>query len=130
MGFRAVYMDGKLAPPKPGQSAEPKPTAGRQGTQITVEDLFYNTPSRRRAFRSPSEEYAKILDVVGRYAVHCDGVAFSCKKVPPSLLIQRPAKLAAAWRCDGRGGDHIQQQSYGADPPCARKRGGERNHCI
>jgi DNA mismatch repair protein MLH1 len=45
-----------------------------------VEDLFYNVPTRRRAFRSTSEEYAKILDVVGRYAVHCAGVAFSCKK--------------------------------------------------
>jgi DNA mismatch repair protein MLH1 len=45
-----------------------------------VEDLFYNVPTRRRAFRSASEEYNKILDVIGRYAVHCDGVAFSCKK--------------------------------------------------
>jgi DNA mismatch repair protein MLH1 len=43
--------------------------------------LFYNVPSRRRAFRSASEEYAKILDLVGRYAVHCVGVSFSCKKV-------------------------------------------------
>jgi len=69
-----------LAPAKPGQSAEPKPTAGRQGTQITVEDLFYNIPTRKKAFRSSSEEYNKILDMVGRYAVHCQGVAFSCKK--------------------------------------------------
>lgn len=67
-------------PAKPGQSAAPKATAGRGGTQITVEDLFYNVPTRRRAFRSASEEYAKILDMVGRYAVHCSGVAFSCRK--------------------------------------------------
>ncbi|KIW00444.1 uncharacterized protein PV09_07972 [Verruconis gallopava] len=78
--WRAHYADGKLVSPKPGQSAEPKPTAGRQGTQITVEDLFYNVPTRRRAFRSASEEYAKILDLIGRYGVHCQGVAFSCKK--------------------------------------------------
>ncbi|KAK2790423.1 DNA mismatch repair protein [Onygenales sp. PD_12] len=78
--WRAHYSDGKLVPAKPGQSADPKPTAGRGGTQITVEDLFYNVPTRRRAFRSSSEEYAKILDVVGRYAVHSSGVAFSCKK--------------------------------------------------
>lgn len=45
-----------------------------------MEDLFYNVPSRRRAFRSASEEYAKILDIVARYAVHCSGVSFSCKK--------------------------------------------------
>ncbi|WYZ45048.1 hypothetical protein EsH8_VIII_000364 [Colletotrichum jinshuiense] len=78
--WRASYLDGKLAPAKPGQSAEPKPTAGRQGTQISVEDMFYNIPTRRRAFRSPAEEYNKIIDIVGRYAIHCKGVAFSCKK--------------------------------------------------
>ncbi|KAK1996722.1 DNA mismatch repair protein MutL [Colletotrichum falcatum] len=78
--WRATYLDGKLAPAKPGQSAEPKPTAGRQGTQISVQDMFYNIPTRRRAFRSPAEEFNKIIDMVGRYAVHCKGVAFSCKK--------------------------------------------------
>lgn len=78
--YRAFYDSGRLAPAKPGQSSDPKPVAGRQGTQITVEDLFYNVPTRRRAFRSASEEYNKILDLVGRYAVHCSGVAFSCKK--------------------------------------------------
>ena len=78
--YRAHYDSGILAPAKPGQSADPKPIAGRQGTQITVEDLFYNVPTRRRAFRSAAEEYNKILDVVGKYAVHCEGVAFSCKK--------------------------------------------------
>ena len=67
-------------PAKPGQSAEPSPAAGRGGTQIVVEDLFYNVPTRRRAFRSPSDEYNKIIDMVGRYAVHCGEVAFSCKK--------------------------------------------------
>jgi len=78
--WQAFYQDGKLIPAKPGQSPDPKPTAGRPGTQITVEDLFYNIPNRRRAFRSPSEEYTKILDTVTRYAVHCEHVAFSIKK--------------------------------------------------
>jgi DNA mismatch repair protein MLH1 len=78
--WKAHYSGGKLAPLKPGQSADPKACAGRQGTVIQVEDLFYNVPTRRRAFRSASEEYAKIAEVVGKYAVHCQGVAFSCKK--------------------------------------------------
>jgi DNA mismatch repair protein MLH1 len=78
--WEAHYAGGKLSGSKPGQSEDPKPKAGRPGTQITVEDLFYNIPSRRRAFRSASEEYAKILELVGKYAVHCVGVAFSCKK--------------------------------------------------
>jgi DNA mismatch repair protein MLH1 len=45
-----------------------------------VEDLFYNVPQRQKAFKSPSEEYAKILNMVGCYAIYCSGVAFSCKK--------------------------------------------------
>ncbi|XXG98504.1 hypothetical protein Hte_004828 [Hypoxylon texense] len=78
--YRALYNGGKIVPAKPGQSAEPTRIAGRPGTQITVEDLFYNVPTRRRAFRSPSDEFNKIIDMVGRYAIHCAGVAFSCKK--------------------------------------------------
>ena len=48
-----------------------------------VEDLFYNVAARRKAFRSPAEEYARILDVVSRFAVHHYHVSFSCKKVGP-----------------------------------------------
>ncbi|KAF4432073.1 DNA mismatch repair protein MLH1 [Fusarium austroafricanum] len=80
LAWRAHYLDGKLTPAKPGQSAEPKGVAGRPGTQITVEDLFYNIPTRRKAFRSAADEFNKIIDMVGRYAVHCSGVGFTCKK--------------------------------------------------
>ncbi|KAK6332401.1 DNA mismatch repair protein [Orbilia brochopaga] len=93
--WRALYSDGKLIPPKPGGSAEPKAVAGRQGTQITVEDLFYNIPSRRRAFRNINDEYSKVLDMVGKYAIHCEGIAFSCKKHGESSMgvaIQSAAK--------------------------------------
>lgn len=34
--WQGHFQDGKLVAPKPGQSAEPKACAGRQGTQITV----------------------------------------------------------------------------------------------
>ncbi|OLL23043.1 hypothetical protein NEOLI_001282 [Neolecta irregularis DAH-3] len=71
--WRACYSDGKLVAAKNGISAEPKPTAGRQGTQITAEDLFYNVPTRRKAFKNTNEEYSRIVDVVSRYAVHCEG---------------------------------------------------------
>ena len=61
--------------------------------------MFYNVPTRRRAFRSAGEEYAKILDVVGRYAVHCTGVAFSCKKHGESNVgISTPANATTVDR--------------------------------
>lgn len=53
---------------------------------MQVEDLFYNVRQRRLAFKSPSEEYAKILDIVGKYGIHCKGVAFSCKKHGDSTM--------------------------------------------
>lgn len=84
VAWRAHYLDGKLAPPKPGQPAEPKGVAGRPGTQMTVEDLFFNVPTRRKAFRSHADEFNKIIDMVGRYAIHCTGVAFTCKKAGES----------------------------------------------
>ena len=80
LAWRAHYLDGKLVPAKPGQSADPKGVAGRPGTQILVEDLFFSVPTRRRAFRSPADEYNKIIDMVGRYAIHCENVGFTCKK--------------------------------------------------
>ncbi|KAL6101343.1 mlh1 [Pungitius sinensis] len=70
---RASYSDGKLKGP-------PKPCAGNQGTQILVEDLFYNVSTRRKALKSPSDEYSRIVEVVSRYAIHNSGKSFSVKK--------------------------------------------------
>lgn len=61
--FRATYVDSKL-------QGNLKPTAGNDGTIITVEDLFYNMTVRKKALRSSAEEYQKIAEVVSKYAIH------------------------------------------------------------
>jgi len=71
--WRVSFAQGKMID-------TPLPIAGTNGTTILVEDLFYNMPSRLRSLRSPNEEYNKILDVVGRYAIHSSKIGFSCKK--------------------------------------------------
>ncbi|KAL4222892.1 DNA mismatch repair protein [Mactra antiquata] len=71
--FRGCYIDGKL-------KDSVKPCAGNVGTQITVEDLFYNIATRKKAIKSPSEEHAKITEVVSRYAVHNCKIGFTLKK--------------------------------------------------
>ncbi|KAK7901820.1 hypothetical protein WMY93_018589 [Mugilogobius chulae] len=71
--YRACYSDGKLKAP-------PKPCAGNQGTQILVEDLFYNVSTRRKALKSPADEFSRIVEVVSRYAIHNSGKSFSVKK--------------------------------------------------
>ena len=57
-----------------------KPIAGNQGTMITVQDLFYNVPARKKALKNLNEEYARILDVCQKYAIHNPEISFMCKK--------------------------------------------------
>ncbi|KAM3442233.1 hypothetical protein MY4824_001245 [Beauveria thailandica] len=99
LAWRARYLDGKLVPSKPGQPAEPKGVAGRPGTQIAVEDLFFSIPTRRKAFRSYADEFNKIIDMVGRYAIHSAGVGFTCKKAgESSASLSIPAAASAVDR--------------------------------
>jgi DNA mismatch repair protein MLH1 len=59
-GWRASYQDGALLDP-PGA----KPCAAVPGTVLTVEDLFFNVPARRKAFRAGgAEEGALVLDLM------------------------------------------------------------------
>jgi DNA mismatch repair protein MLH1 len=76
--YKLSFVDGK-------PNGKPLPSAGKIGTQVKIEDLFYNIQSRRRAFegsKKENDEYYKILNVVQRYAVHCsgNGVGFVCRK--------------------------------------------------
>lgn len=52
-----------------GVAADVEPCAGSAGTRITVAELFFNTPARRRFLKSEATEYAHCLDVVRRLAL-------------------------------------------------------------
>lgn len=55
----------------------PVPAAHPQGTSVTVEELFFNTPARRRFLRSERTEYRHCEDVVKRMALSRFDVEFS-----------------------------------------------------
>ncbi|XP_015432444.1 PREDICTED: DNA mismatch repair protein Mlh1 [Dufourea novaeangliae] len=71
--YKASYIDSKL-------KDLPKPCAGNQGTIITIENLFYNVATRRKALSNVIEEFSKITDVVTKYAIHNPTVGFVLKK--------------------------------------------------
>jgi DNA mismatch repair protein MLH1 len=79
-GFRASYLDGKMV-----KDIQPCAMSAR-GTQISVEDLFYNSPLRKNALKTSSDEFAKIYDVVARYAIHNYHCAFFLKRLGESGL--------------------------------------------
>ncbi|KAH9128692.1 hypothetical protein LEN26_005761 [Aphanomyces euteiches] len=80
--YRAHYRNGELVSKTPGGSKEPIPCAGKTGTQILVEDMFYNLSTRKQALKNFSEQYHRILEVMQRYAIHYGGKgkSFVCKK--------------------------------------------------
>ncbi|KAL0589503.1 hypothetical protein ABG067_002407 [Albugo candida] len=74
--FRAKYRDGNPIASCPKSASDPAPCAGRDGTLIVIEDLFYNLPTRRQALKNAAEQYQRILDIVQKYAIH-----FASKKI-------------------------------------------------
>ncbi|XP_044978501.1 DNA mismatch repair protein MLH1-like [Hordeum vulgare subsp. vulgare] len=72
-GYRVSYRDGVM-------ENDPKPCAAVKGTQIMVENLFYNMVARRKTLQNSNDDYPKIVDFISRFAVHHINVNFSCRK--------------------------------------------------
>ncbi|CAH9082459.1 unnamed protein product [Cuscuta epithymum] len=72
-GYRATYKDGVM-------QDEPKACAAVKGTQIMIENLFYNMAARRKTLQNSADDYPKIVDLISRFAIHHSNVSFSCRK--------------------------------------------------
>lgn len=53
--------------------------AGARGTEVTVDDLFYNTPARLKFMKSDTTELGACLEVVSRYAIAYPGISFTMR---------------------------------------------------
>ena len=53
------------------------PSSGPQGTTIEVQDLYFNTPARRKFLKSEQTEYGHCAEVVRRIALARPDVSFS-----------------------------------------------------
>ena len=82
-----------------------QPTSSRQGTIVTVEQLFYNTPARLKFLRNDYIESSHIIDVVTRIALGHPKIAFQ-------LVIDQ----STVFTTDGRGDVlSIMTQIFGKD---------------
>ena len=68
-GAELSILDGKI-----GDLA---PAANIGGTQITIKDLFYNTPARKKFLKAPRTESRKIIDMVKRFGISRPNLGFS-----------------------------------------------------
>ena len=59
-----------------GELSDPEPAAHDAGTTIEVNDLFFNTPARRKFLKSEPTEYAHCDEVFKRLALAKPGIAF------------------------------------------------------
>ena len=50
-----------------GNLSDVIPAPKIDGTQITIRDLFYNTPARKKFLKTPRTEARKIIETVKRY---------------------------------------------------------------
>ena len=60
-----------------GDLTDVAPVGRAPGTTVTVADLFFNTPARRKYLKREATEFAHVNRVVSRYALANPGVAIS-----------------------------------------------------
>ncbi len=60
-----------------GRLSEPTPAARATGTTIDIQDLFFNTPARRKFLKTEGTEYAHCAETVRRLALANPQVAFT-----------------------------------------------------
>jgi DNA mismatch repair protein MutL len=83
-----------------GAVSSVEPAALATGTSVEVEDLYFNTPARRKFLKSEATEFARCDEAYERIALSRPGVAFSLahngrrtSHLPPEGLRERTARV-------------------------------------
>ena len=76
-----------------GKIGEVIPAPNIDGTQITIQNLFYNTPARRKFLKTPRTEGRKILETVKNFGLSSPQVGFSLVIDGKKVIDLIPEKL-------------------------------------
>ena len=69
------------------------PVVRNQGTEVTVESLFFNLPARKKFLRSPQSELRRIIAVIQGYALSFPETSFLLRENGRDVLSYPPSSL-------------------------------------
>ena len=107
----AIHAEGEAVP------SAIEPAARAPGTTVTVGDLYFNTPARRKFLRTEGTEFGHCDEVFTRISLARPGVGFTLKhngRVSRLLRAQSPAERVGALL-----GDAFSGASVPVDAPAA-----------
>lgn len=90
-----------------GTFGEIEPSMAENGTKITVLNLFYNTPARRKFLRKPKTEESQITNIVARYILANPNISFKYVADGKTIYSTKGNTLLDAIKCVY--GDEIAQ---------------------
>lgn len=110
IGARAVFSG--------GVKKSQEDAAARKGTQITVRDLFFNTPARLKYLKSPRTEIMKIVDIVNRIALGYPQISITLSN-KGKVLLRTPGNGNLKQTAANVYGRHIAEKmvEFKADDP-------------
>ncbi len=87
-----------------------------RGTRITVRELFFNVPARRKFMKTVSSEQTGIIDVVGRLALASPDIRFELLNLAPSAR-EKGALAPKRLMLSAAGGDLLNAVTsvFGSD---------------
>ena len=97
-----------------GCSPTAVPVGTAVGTTILVEELFFNTPARRKFLKSPQAETRQVHDIVGRLSLTRPDVQFVLIN-NGKTVISTPGTGALADAIGGLYGQSVQQETVAVD---------------
>jgi DNA mismatch repair protein MutL len=107
-----------------GAAQEPRPAARAPGTTVAVQDLYFNTPARRKFLRTEATEFGHCDEVFRRVALARPDLAFSLRHNGRVSAHLAPQPLAA------RAGALLGAEFTAASVPVDERAGPLRLHGL